>query len=360
ATASLRAPLFVLLAGGTQRRLEDWTGWAQEHEGDAGTVASLEGPTLLDAGLRLVSQSRTTLADRRLAYAYRPLLFFDKRELYNWPVDVDSALGEGAAEMCKHERTGDECEMVKRGSDLDQSFDYLRIDPERFSPADRLQSPGIIGSTYYYHVVHGPSGSGTYIDYWWYLPYNPSLSSWMCSPGFSVTDLSCFDHESDWEGVTVEVGVDGEPPPRVFYSQHAKVAPHTWKELKDGWSGLDQSSLVDVGSAHHPLVFVARASHAAYRNPCSDPACFQYGSVVPEGRHSGKSAWTGNDDVVCAGSCLKPLPISRQGEAATWNAFSGPWGTQSCILGGTFCDRGEAPHSPALQWRYTHPGMARD
>lgn len=357
ATSSLDAPVFVMLAGGGERRLANWAGWAREQNGDADVVADLEGPTLLDAGLRLVSQSRTTLADRQLAYAYRPLLFFDIRELFDWPVDVDAAFSEGAVRMCKHGGSGDECGEVKRGSDLDQSFDYLKVDPGRFGVADLVHSPQAVGSTYYYHVVHG--SSGTYVDYWWYLPYNPSLSAWMCSPGFSVTEISCFDHESDWEGVTVEVGAEGEPPLSVLYAQHANVVRHEWGELKDGWSGLDQAPLVDAGNAHHPLVFVARASHASYRNPCSDPACFQYGSVLPEGRHSGKSAWTGNDDEDCGGGCLEPLPITRGDEPATWNAFSGPWGTQTCIVNGTFCNRGEAPHSPFFQWRYTHAGMAR-
>lgn len=359
ATASLRAPAFALLAGGDRQRLDEWAAWAREHEGDADTTANLEGPTLLDAGLRLVAQSRTTLADRRLAYAYRPLLFFDKRELYNWPVDVDAAFGEGDVQMCKHVVTGDECKMVKRGAELDQSFDYLKVDPERFSPADLARSPQAVGSTYYYHVVHGQGGSDTHIDYWWFLPYNPSLSSWMCSPGFSVTDFDCFDHESDWEGVTVDVRAEGKPPPFVFYAQHSNVVKQRWSDLKEGWRGLDQASLVDTGNAHHPLVFVARASHAAYRNPCSDPACFEYGSVLPEGKHNGRSSWSGNDDTVCAGICLKPLPVARDGKPATWNAFSGPWGTQTCIIDGTFCDRGEAPHSPSFQWRYTHAGMAR-
>lgn len=358
ATSSLEAPAFVLLANGEGGRLDRWGGWARGQNGEADTVADLEGPTLLDAALRLVSQSRTTLADRQLAYAYRPLIFFDKRELYDWPVDVDAAFEEEAVQMCEHKVGGDECGEVKRGSDLDQSFDYLKVDPGRFGAADLALSPQVVGSTYYYHVVHPPD-SATYIDYWWYLPYNPSLSAWMCSPGFSVTEFDCFDHESDWEGITVEVGAEGELPLSVLYAQHANVVQHPWHELKEGWSGLDQAPLVDAGNAHHPLVFVARASHASYRNPCSDPACFQYGSVIPEGRHSGKSAWTGNDDAVCSAGCLKPLPITREDKPATWNAFSGPWGTQTCIVNGTFCDRGEAPHSPYFQWRYTHLGVPR-
>lgn len=359
ATSGLRSPAYALLVEGQQQRLDSWTGWAEEHKGEAAVVTDLEGPTLLDASVRLVAQSRTTLADRQLAYAYRPLLFFDKRELYDWPVDVDAAFGEESVKMCEHGAGADHCDEVRRASDLDQTFDYLKIDSGRFRPADLRFSPQAVGSTYYYHVVRSPSGRRAYIDYWWYLPYNPSLSAWMCSPGFGVPDFDCFDHESDWEGVTVRVDDEGEPPSFVYYGQHAKVVPHPWDELKDGWSGLDQAGLVDAPGAHHPLVFIARASHASYRNPCSDPACFEYGNVLPEGKSSGDNAWKGNGDDVCAGLCLKPLPVTSRGRPATWNAFSGPWGTQTCILKGTFCDRGEAPHSPSFQWRYTHLGMAR-
>jgi hypothetical protein len=358
ATSSLRAPTYALLDAGNQQRLDEWAGWAGEHKGEADTLADLEGPTLLDASLRLVAQSRGAFADRQLAYAYRPLLFFDKRELYAWPVDVDAAFEEGDVKMCKHGLTGEECDELKRAADIEQSSDYLHFETQRFTAQDRTRSPQAVGSTYYYHVVHGKPD--TYIDYWWYLPYNPSLSSWMCSPGFSVKDFDCFDHESDWEGITVEVADEGKLPPFVYYAQHSNVARFAWGELEDGWKKLPQQQLVDAHGAHHPLVFVARASHAAYRNPCSDPACFEYGSVLPEGKHNGEGEWSGDDDAVCAGLCLKPLPVTREGKPATWNAFSGPWGTQTCILDGTFCDRGEAPHSPSFQWRYQHPGVAHN
>ncbi|HEV7401260.1 MAG TPA: hypothetical protein VGN84_13480 [Solirubrobacterales bacterium] len=359
AAASLRAPDYALLADAGGQLLVDWNGWAQEHRGEADALADLEGPTLLDASLRLVAQSRSTLADRRLAYAYRPMLFFDKRELYAWPVDVDAAFEEGDVEMCKHSLPGDKCEEVKRAAGLDQSFDYLHFDIQRFTQRERTHSPQAVGSTYYYHVVHGKSGGDTEIDYWWYLPYNPSLSSWMCSPGFSVTDFDCFDHESDWEGITVGVGAEGKPPPFVYYAQHSNVARFSWGELEKSWAKLPQDRLVDAHGAHHPLVFVARASHASYRVPCSDSVCFEQSSVLPEGKHNGEGEWSGDDDEVCAGLCLKPLPVNRVDRPATWNAFSGPWGTQTCILWGTFCDRGEAPHSPSFQPRYREPGVVR-
>lgn len=360
AAGSLGAPTFALLEPGAPGHVSAWADWTKDRRGDAASLAELEGPTLLDAGLRLVAESRSTLADRQLAYAYRPMLLFDERELYNWPVDVGSAFADGAVSMCRHGVLHDECDEVKSGADLDQSFAYLKFDPVRFGPADREESPQAIGSAYYYHVSHRPSHPGIqYIDYWWYLPYNPSLTGWMCSPGFSVIDFDCFDHESDWEGVTVEVATVGEAPPAVYYAQHTHVVRQTWSELKQHWKGLGQDSMVEAEGAHHPLVFVARASHASYPYPCDAVYCHETNSPLPEGRYRGESAWTGDEDEVCAGACLKALPVTRYGRPASWNAFSGPWGTQTCIVHGTFCDRGEAPHSPAFQWRYEHPGAVR-
>ncbi len=358
--AALDAPTFALLGPDASGGVAAWEDWTGAHRGEAGNAADLEGPTPLDASLRLVAESRTMLADRQLAYAYRPMLLFDKSELYDWPVDVGSAFTEGAVQMCKHGQIADECEAVKNGADLDQSFAYLKFDPTRFGPTDREERPQAIGSAYYYHVAHRPSDPHIYIDYWWYMPYNPSLTGWMCSPGFSVVDFDCFDHESDWEGITVKVGKVGEPPPAVFYAQHNHVIRQTWGELRRGWKQLKQDAMVEAEGAHHPLVFVARASHASYPYPCSsDLFCFESNGLLPEGHYAGESAWSGDEDETCAAACLKPLPITREGGPASWNAFSGPWGTQTCIVNGTFCDRGEAPHSPAFQPRYENPGRAR-
>ena len=355
----LGAPEFALLTGASTASLSEWAAWSKSHDGDAGTAGEMEGPTAVDSALRLVATSRDALADRRLAYAYRPLLFFDKRELYDWPVDIDAAFAEGAIAMCRRGTlVGDDCEEVRRASDLDQSFDYLRVDQRRFSAADRERQRHVAGSAHYYHVSHGAQGQ-TYLDYWWYLPYNPSLSGWMCSPGFSLPDFDCFDHESDWEGVTVEVGPGEGAPRAVYYAQHAHVVRRGWRELLAGWRGLPQMKMVRAAGSYHPLVFVARASHASYRNPCQIHACLESGSVLPEGNHNGGGRWPDDDDSICDGRCLKPLPVTRGDQRATWNAFSGPWGSQACILRNTFCNRAEAPKSPSFQKRYENPGVPR-
>jgi len=358
AAESLGAPAFALLTGATGS-LPDWIAWAGDRGGDAATSGEMEGPTPVDSALRLVATSRAALSDRQLAYAYRPLLLFDADELYDWPVDVDAAFEKGKVRMCRLAAVAGEtnCPVVERAADLDQSFDYLRVDPRGFSAADRDRERHVPGTAYYYRAVDGEHGH-TYLDYWWYLPYNPSLSGWMCSLGFNLPEFDCFDHESDWEGVTVEVGSELGRPLAVYYAQHAEVIKRRWLDLLAAWRRVPQRSMVEGPGAFHPLVFVAGKSHASYGKPCVQ-LCVEDGPPLPEGSHNGGRPWPDDDDEICAGLCLKPLPVTRDGAPATWNAFSGTWGTRDCILGGAVCNRGEAPESPAFQWRYRNPGKTR-
>jgi hypothetical protein len=100
-------------------------------------------------------------------------------------------------------------------------------------------------------------------------------------------------------------------------------------------------------------------SHASYPFSCSRD-CEQdetlFGWHLTESRHDGGLWWQWNreDREGCEG-CLKPLPLTRSGKPATWNAFPRRWGTQKCILAGTYCDTTGAPESPSKQRRYTDP-----
>ena len=79
-------------------------------------------------------------------------------------------------------------------------------------------------------------------------------------------------------------------------------------------------------------------------------------------RTTAKLAWNYNEtcsqaeDGDTATDCLEPMPITADGLAASWNAFRGRWGRQTCILAGAYCDTSRAPGSPASQSRYRDPG----
>jgi hypothetical protein len=190
--------------------------------------------------------------------------------------------------------------------------------------------------------------------------------------------FTCQEHAGDWEGLTVvlascetesdpcaDIGGKFLEPVAVRYAQHEHVVAYPWnEELEELWRNLPQPMSAALGPvwdsfvlpavAEHgtqPVVFIARNSHASYPVACFR-SCTQHTRDLPEGRFDGGQPWTHNGD--CEG-CLKPLPVTAEGEPALWNAFSGRWGAQRCILAGAYCDLSGAPRGPSLQRRYRDP-----
>ncbi len=112
--------------------------------------------------------------------------------------------------------------------------------PERGAPfagPTRKGSDDPADWTTYVHVYPRADG-GTNIQYWFYYPYNdgPSL----------------FDHESDWEHVTVRLDRMGSPA-GVYLARHEENNPGAYR----AWSRVRREG-------DHPVVFSARGSHATY------------------------------------------------------------------------------------------------
>jgi hypothetical protein len=94
----------------------------------------------------------------------------------------------------------------------------------------------------YVHVYPRADG-GINLQYWFFYPYNDG-------PLF-------FDHEGDWEHVTVEL--DHAAAPRaVDFSQHANNDPGVYRD----WSAVRK-----LGD--HPIVLSARGTHASYPDQAS-------------------------------------------------------------------------------------------
>ena len=312
-------------------------------------------------------------ADAELAELFRPMLFFDAGE-QRYPLDIEEAIADGRISMCRRGVSGDDCEVLETAAELDDSFAYLEV-----SDAPPPRRGGDDRSAYYYHVVPGAQGR-VYVDYWWFYSRNPSpvAGDVFCGPGFRTPPFTCQEHAGDWEGLTVviapcrtasdtcvEAGGTLLEPVAVRYAQHARVIEYGWSELEERWRNLPRPTSPTLGPVWdefvlstaaergpHPLVFIARHSHASYPVACFRE-CKQEGADLPEARFDGGQPWTHNAD--CSG-CLKPLPVTAAGEPALWNAFSGPWGAQRCILGGAYCDLSAAPRGPSHQSRYTNPG----
>ncbi|MGH3022079.1 MAG: hypothetical protein ACRDNI_00350, partial [Gaiellaceae bacterium] len=311
-------------------------------------------------------------AEAEVAEQFRPLLFFDSAEP-RYPLDIEDAIAEGRITMCRGAVSGDDCQSLETTSQIDDAFEYLEV-----ADAAVPRRGGDAGSAYYYHVVR--EGEAVLVDYWWFYSRNPSpvAGEVFCGPGLRTPPFTCQEHSGDWEGVTVVlepcpaesqtcVDVAGTllEPEAVRYAQHEHVVPYSWDELEQLWRELPRPTSAALGPVWEssvreaaeagdprPLVFVARNSHASYPFACFR-SCRQETRDLPEARFDGGQPWTHNPDE-CDG-CVKPLPVTAAGEPALWNAFSGRWGAQRCILAGAYCDLSGAPRGPSHQTRYRDP-----
>lgn len=184
-------------------------------------------------------------------------------------------------------------------------------------------------------------------DYWWFMRYNDYTGR------INRCRAICGDHEGDWEGVTVVTTASLQPEiiGAVYASHRARIL-------------VDAAALPQQGG--HPLVFVARGTHAGYPFRCIED-CKQYtrvaGAMLPEDPHDGVVAWGGNRDTECAATeCVRPLPeIGEPGAealplAGRWAGWPGKWG-ETCHDRCTGWRRlhESSPTSPGNQVRFQCP-----
>jgi hypothetical protein len=217
-----------------------------------------------------------------------------------------------------------------------------------------------VDSPIYFNVIK--SGGYTYIDYWVFYSYNdsPALPSLTCLGGLSIADLTCFDHEGDWEGIAVRLDGNVTPgplharprshPSAVIYAAHKGTALFAW----------DRLTAIGATSGDHPFAYVASGSHASYPLACgaaSTPklSCRQLGSDLPDGRRDGMGTWPRNPGAGCTG-CVRPFPQDSAGKPIGWATFRGRWGLASCTVGLKLCSRSEGPPTPTFQARDQRPG----
>ncbi len=324
-------------------------------------------PTAVPAARAAVEQE-TAIAER-----FRPVMFFDSGEL-RFPLDVEDAIADGRMEICRKAVGDDNCDTVESAEQIDENLDYLELEEAGGTPRG-----GDEGSALYYNLTR--DGEQVYVDYWWFYSRNPSpvADKVFCGPGLRLPPFTCQEHVGDWEGLTVVLAPcsEGEPacedlggellgPEEVRYGQHEHVAAYDWDEalapvwsslrlpsseaLRETWESLVLPAVREAGA--RPIAFAARNSHASYPDPCFGD-CQQETRDLPEARHDGAVLWAHNDE---CDDCVKPLPLTRAGSPALWNAFPGRWGAQRCILAGAYCDLSGAPKGPSFQRRYREPG----
>ena len=96
--------------------------------------------------------------------------------------------------------------------------------------------------TTYVHVYPRTDG-GINVQYWFFYAYN-------ANPPF-------FDHDADWEHVTVRVTPQGQPL-GVYFAQHGDSSPGVFR----AWATCAATATI-------PIVLSARGSHASYPDQSS-------------------------------------------------------------------------------------------
>jgi hypothetical protein len=350
-------------------RLARWTR-ALGSRGVAAFVQQLGTRSLTDAAQVLAVQGPEASGELALAMKFRPVLLFDRTEDLKSPREIEDFLRSRRVTLCHDDRVGkDSCDPqpVLRSSDLVNGATHLKIRPPR--PGD----PAIASAIYVHPTESTSSGRRLlYLDYWWYLDGNPAGvgRGASCGVGLAIPGKTCFDHPSDWEGMTVVLDRRAsDVPVAVQFAEHSDVVRYSYRQVRDYWAarranpkGLSPALIRNLARVDdirdRPLAFVANGTHATYAKICPGPGrCHQVAGGLPDNRYNGEGWWPGDDTAHCVfTSCQRLIPTRNGGrDPALWNAFTGVWGDRHCILGGAFCNYELSPGSPAGQKRYKEP-----
>jgi RsiW-degrading membrane proteinase PrsW (M82 family) len=215
----------------------------------AGSVVAQTAPDQTPFAPRQVTN--TQAADQELAERYVPVLYFHPDEIYRpQPVEVLNGITRLRQDVhlwfdptILNNLNVDNLSSISSDSTyfLDQWFDdnisaeyanyssHKAIYESKLSPTD-----GGPGPLVYAHVVRGDNHDYITIQYWFFYFYNDWFNK----------------HEGDWEMIEVILSADGQPEWAV-YSQHNGGARRSWASTPKE----DDT---------HPVVYVARGSHANY------------------------------------------------------------------------------------------------
>jgi hypothetical protein len=397
---------FVLLQSKDPLRIARWERWALR-----GHVLSRQAQTQTSITAIAVAMgvgASSSDADYALALRYRPVLLFDTGERVPRPLSVNWLFESGRVKLCKDGGAVADCTPVRAASELKSGSTHLGLrlpsshelrrlafnDKQTFgdsgsnaargSPslpqrargaappgARELVSPIVAGSivggadtTIYVHPVADEREGRQllYLDYWWYLTDNPSPvgGGALCGAGLVIPGITCENHVSDWEGMTIIVDRTTARPfiESVHYAEHKDAVAYSWKQLLNAWKGdpaVPGFARTFAERDERPLAFSASGTHATYAQPCAS-GCRQVAADLGEGDRNGELPWIGDFTATCGtGSCVQVLPTYESGtHPALWNAYAGTWGDRDCLL--TFyCDETTPPTSPGQQGRYAHP-----
>lgn len=167
----------------------------------------------------------------------------------------------------------------------------------------------------YVHVYPRTDGDIN-VQYWFFYAYNQT-------PAF-------FDHDADWEHVTVVVSPAGHPR-GMFFAQHGDCSPGVFRP----WADVRRDG-------EHPIVLSARGTHASYPDQAS-VGWFDRVSRCESVDHCQDPIWRTNEGggLVNIGERRALLGSATVREAL---AFGGRWGAR-----GRFLSSRDAPRGPSHQ-----------
>jgi len=176
----------------------------------------------------------------------------------------------------------------------------------------------------YVHVYPRTDGHIN-IQYWFFYTYNEG-------PLF-------FDHDCDWEHVTVDVDRSGVPR-GVSFAQHGNNSPGVYR----AWNEVRK---LEGATGEHPLVLSARGTHASYPDQAS-LAWFEHASSCAGADRCADPIWRTweGGGLVNMGERTAPLVAP---EAL---AYAGRWGSP-----GRFLRSGSAPPGPFHQRGFSSGGF---
>ncbi len=204
-------------------------------------------------------------ASESLIRKYEPVLYFHPDEQY-FPMDVDAFItqcdlwnDDWIDELEVEEGEVSLTNLENRDNDYYLEFAegrrLINVEPplaeRQFWNDEAYQeytaTAGIRKLTYYAHQMTDPTYGYIVIQYWFFYAFN----SWGAyEDGYNV-------HEGDWEMITLFLNPDTMIPDFTAYSYHHSVQTTPWALVeKDG---------------DHPVVYVARGSHASYFHPGDYP-----------------------------------------------------------------------------------------
>jgi hypothetical protein len=267
---------------------------------------------------------------------YQPITVLSQGELFA-PTDVDDFLADATLELRGPDGSFERAEMPPAGVPV--RGDGWRLDHRCAAiagPASTVQcyDPASQGPSVVYGRYEVIAGT-TVLSYWlfyehnfWSHPALPFGAAWQA-------------HEGDWEVVHIVLD-DKRTPVEVAVSQHCTGQRRAWDDVPKA-PGTD-----------HPIVFVARGSHASYFTPGVHP--FAPACVPPQARPLNPV------DVNVPGVSLGPGTTAIElvhDQSPRWLRFPGTWGETQYLAAPAFgippTAFGTSPVGPAFQDDWLDP-----